>query len=152
MRRTILFPLISLSMIACTDGTFLHSYKPLPAEGWDIRDTITFDIPQVQEDLDATLYIGLRTKTNIGIRDIMLAVEQSNEDAIVWRCDTVRYPLTDAEGNALNKGVNMHQYETLQIPCYLKKGKQGTIRIHHLMSNEVLTGITEVGIKIEETR
>ncbi|MBP5393529.1 MAG: gliding motility lipoprotein GldH [Bacteroidaceae bacterium] len=148
MRRALWFSM-GLFLAACNKSTLLHSYKPLPLEGWDRRDTICFDLPQVQKDIDATLYIGLRTKAYIGIQNVALAVELTDETAGICLCDTVHYPLTDAEGYTLTRGVNTHQYETQQLPFYLKKGEQGTIRIHHLMANETLTGITEVGIKIE---
>ena len=148
MRRSLWF-VLGFSLAACNENILLHSYKPLPIEGWDRRDTICFDLPQTQENINGILTIGLRTTANIGTRDVVLAVEQCNENMIVCRCDTVRYPLTDAEGYALSKGVNCHQYETKHLPLQIKKGQNHSIRIHHLMSNETFTGITEVGIKIE---
>lgn len=148
MRRAIFLPLIGLSIAACTDGTLLHSYKPLPADGWDKRDTICFDVPKAEMDIDGTLHVGLRTTANIGMREVVLAVEQSSETASLCRCDTIRYPLTDAEGNALSKGVNMHQYETQHIPFHIQKGQSCTVRIHHLMVKELVPGISEVGIRI----
>lgn len=148
MRRAILLPLIGLSIAACTDGTVLHSYKPLPADGWDKRDTICFDVPQTETDINGTLLIGLRTTSNIGMQDVVLAVEQIGETASLCRCDTIRYPLTDAEGNALSKGVNTHQYETQHIPFHIQKGQSCSVRIHHLMRKETILGISEVGIRI----
>lgn len=150
MSRQYLLPLIALSLAACTDSTLLHRYKPLPAEGWDRSDTVCFELPKAEADIDGTLFIGLRTKASIGYRDIVLAVEQHLEAPAAYRCDTVRYPLTDAEGFALSPGVNHHQYETQQLPFHLQKGESGTVRIHHLMRHEVISGITEVGIKINK--
>ena len=149
MRQALWFAL-GLSIVACNDDTLLHSYKPLPVEGWNRCDTISFNLPKTEKNINGTLTIGLRTKANIGIRDVVLAVEQCNENAYVCRCDTLQYPLTDSEGYALSKGVNCHQYETMQLPIHIQEGQNGSIRIHHLMTNEVLTGITEVGIKINK--
>ena len=118
MRRALCFSM-GLFLAACNESTLMHSYKPLPLEGWDRRDTIRFDLPQVQKDISLPPIKPLSP------------------------C------LTDAEGYTLARGVNTHQYETQQLPFHLKKGKQGAVRIHHLMANETLTGITEVGIKIE---
>lgn len=136
-------------MLACTGNTVFHRYQPLPAGGWDRRDTLCFCLPQAEEDVSGTLYIGLRTTARIGIRDIVLAVEQCGRDTKVCRCDTVRYPLTDAEGNALEQGVNSIQFETQCLPFVQKKGESRCIRIHHLMAQEVVTGITDLGIRIE---
>ena len=145
-----LFILNSSFLIACSGGTVFHSYKPLPVEGWERCDTVCFDLPRQTENISGTLTIGLRTKANIGIQDIVFAVKQCTGNAEVLRCDTVRCPLTDADGNALTGGVNIHQYETKQLPFHLQKGKRGTVRIHHLMSREDISGITEVGIKIDK--
>ena len=139
-----------LSLTACTTDTLLHHYESLPAEGWERRDTVCFDVPQQTEDFSGTLTIGLRTSANICFQDIVLAVEQVDDNADTYRCDTVRYPLTDADGNALTGGINIHQYETQQLPILLRKGKSTTVRIHHLMRHELIPGITKIGIKIEK--
>ena len=142
---------VSISALACTGGTIFHSYKPLPDEGWERNDTVCFDLPQQTEDISGTLTVGLRTKTNIGIQDIVLAVEQCTENAKVLRCDTVHCPLTDAEGDALTSGVNIHHYETRPLPIHMQKGQRSTIRIHHLMRRETISGITDLGIKLDKT-
>ena len=150
MRRSLLFPLIGLTLAACTGGTVFHSYRPLPKEGWDRSDTICFDLPKAEKDIDGTLFIGIRTAANIGYRDVVLAVEQDFASPMVYRCDTIRYPLADAEGFALSPGVNYHQYESQHLPFHLQKGQSGSIRIRHLMMHEVIPNITELGIKIDK--
>ena len=149
LSSSIFIYLLLSSLMSCTGGTVFHSYKPLPKEGWERRDTVCFDVPQQEKNIRGTLTVGLRTTANIGIQDIVLAVEQCDETGAICRCDTVRYPLTDAEGNALAGGVNIHQYETQHLPFLLRKGKSTSVRIHHLMRHEDISGITEVGIKIE---
>ena len=150
MSRQLLFPLIALSLSACTGGTVYHSYKPLPQAGWDRCDTVRFDLPEAERDIDGTLFIGLRTTANIRYRDVVLAVEQHLDAPFAYRCDTVRYPLADAEGFALSPGVNHHQYESQQVPFHLQKGQSGSVRIRHLMRHEVVPGITEVGIRVSK--
>ena len=120
----------------------------MPEEGWERRDTICFALPQTDEDISGTLTIGLRLTAPVGLQDIVLAVEQSLESPPVYRCDTIRCPLTDAEGNALGQGVNVIQYETQQLPFHLQKEQSGTVRIRHLMTDETIAGITELGIKV----
>ena len=141
--------LLLSSLVSCTGNTLYHSYQSLPVEGWERRDTVCFEVPKAEEDISGTLFIGLRTVAHVGIQDVVLAVEQCDEMGAVCRCDTVRYPLTDTEGNALAGGVNIHQYETKHLPLLLRKGNSTTIRIHHLMRHETLSGLTELGIRIE---
>ena len=143
------FILHSSLLISCTGNTLYHHYQSLPAEGWERCDTVCFDIPKAEADIDGSLVIGLRTAAHVGIQDIVLAVEQRGEAAEVVRRDTVCYPLNDDEGNALTGGVNYHQYEDRQLPFHLQKGKSAHIHIHHLMTHEVITGVTEVGIRID---
>ena len=127
-----------------------HRYKPLPPEGWDRRDTMQFDLPKAERDIDGTLFVGLRTTANLRSRDVVLAVEQRLTSPLFYRCDTVRYLLTDDEGFALSPGVNHHQYESQHVPFHLQKGQSGSVRIRHLMRHEVIPDITELGIRIDE--
>ena len=146
----LILPFFHFLLSACTGGTVLHSYKPLPAEGWERCNTVCFDIPKAEADIDGSLFIGLRTAAHIGIEEVVLAVEQYSETSGLLRRDTVRYPLNDDEGNALTGGVNYHQYENRQLPILLQKDKSAAVRIHHLMTHEVISGITEVGIRIDK--
>lgn len=148
MCRSLLLPLISLFLSSCTGNTFYHRYQSLPAEGWDRRDTVCFEVPEADGDIDGLLFIGLRTVAHVGKQNVVLAVEQCDGDGAVCSCDTVRYPLTDTDGNALGRGVNARQYETQHLPFRLRKGKSARVRIRHLMTHEVVTGITEVGVRI----
>ena len=135
-------------MLACSADTQFHTYKPLPAEGWERCDTVCFNIPKAEENIDGSLFIGLRTAANVDIQDIVLAVEQCNDSTGVLRRDTIRYPLADAEGNALAGGVNCHQYENMQLPFHVQKGESRTVRIYHLMTCDLVPGIMDVGIRV----
>lgn len=149
-RRTLLYVLAvgGLLTASCAGDTLVHRYAALPADGWARRDTVCFDLPGNVEDICGTLTVGLRTKTDVAIRDIVLAVEQCDSDAFVVRRDTVCYPLTNSEGDALTSGVNFHQYETQFVPFRMEKDRKGCVRIYHLMTRETIPGITEVGIRI----
>lgn len=149
-RRTLLYALAvgGLLTASCAGDTLVYRYAALPADGWARRDTVCFDLPGNVEDISGTLTVGLRTKTGVAIRDIVLAVEQCDSDAFVIRRDTVCYPLTDNEGDALTSGVNFHQYETQFVPFRMEKDRKGCVRIYHLMTRETIPGITEVGIRI----
>lgn len=149
-RRTLLYALAvgGLLTASCAGDTLVHRYAALPADGWARRDTVCFDLPVYAEDICGTLTVGLRTKTGVAIRDIVLAVEQCDSDAFVIRRDTVCYPLTNSEGDALTSGVNFHQYETLFVPFRMEKDRKGCVRIYHLMTRETIPGIIEVGIRI----
>lgn len=149
-RCTLLYVLAvgGLLTASCAGDTLVHRYATLPADGWARRDTVCFELPVYAEDISGTLTVGLRTKAGLAIRDIVLAVEQCDSDAFVIRCDTVCYPLTNSEGDALTSGVNFHQYETQFVPFRMEKDREGCVRIYHLMTRETIPGITEVGIRI----
>lgn len=142
--------LIGLLLSSCTGNTLYHHFQSLPAEGWERSDTVCFDVPKAEEDMEGTLFVAFRTTAYPGIREVVLAVEQCGEDAAVFRCDTIRCTLADDEGNATVQGVNYHQYEDWPLPFSLQKDKSQSIRIHHLMRSEVISGISEVGIRIEK--
>lgn len=135
---------------ACMEDTLLHCYKPVSPEGWQRRDTLCFDLSASDKAMQGVLTVGLRTVADLPMQDIVLAVEQRIDSPMVFRRDTVHYPLTDAEGRPFVSGTNNLQFETQSIPFHRPAGSQGTIRIHHLMTREAVQGITEVGIRISK--
>ena len=138
-----------LTVLSCTDSTLLHRYKALPTEGWDRSDSVSFFLPETVIRSGKTLTIGLRTKAQTSLRSVVLAVDWCSATSGITFTDTIFYPLSDAEGYALMPGVNHHQYETQRLPLRLSRDGEGTVSIRHLMRNDVVVGITEVGVRVD---
>ena len=138
----------ALALAGCTGSTLYHRYQPLPDTGWERRDTIWFDLPIAEGSLDATLSIGLRWTGDIPLEEVVIGIEQQWESSCTHHSDTIRFRLTDSEGNAVGTGINIHQSEASGAHLLLKEGLQGRIGIHHLMTREPIPGITEIGIRI----
>lgn len=132
----------------CDRNTLLHTYQPLADNCWDRKDTITFVLPELTQDDNGSMLIGLRLTNDFPYEQLVLSVEQDFRHPTVHQADTLFYKLTDERGEFTEEGVSWFQFESLGLPIELKKGQTGEIRIRHLMNRETLPGVTDVGIHI----
>ena len=133
--------LISLLLISCQGHTFYHSYQPVNTTGWHKNDTMvyTLDAPVINKEL--TLEIGIRHTDSYPYRDIWLTVN----------LDTVHIYLTDSKGHWSGKGIGELRSLTHRLPFCHPKDSIKEIRIAHIMTDNPLTGIHDIGIRITNT-
>lgn len=131
---------IILLTTSCQDNTLYHSYQPVKATGWEKNDTIVLAMPQKLISQPYQYEIGIRHKDSYKYRDLWLQINQ----------DTIHLYLADTIGNWKGKGIgNMRQ---LVFPIRLKSFQQDSIqefRIHHIMQDNPLLDIHDVGIQIK---
>lgn len=150
-RSLFLFLLLSLLLSACKPGgTATFAYQPTPVEGWDKTDSLTFSIDTVRAGGTYRLSVGLRTSASHAYpyRDITLQIVErisgQPQRVVHTNCH-----LTNAEGDISGTGIASYQYvfdiETVSLP----EKSTGTITIRHLMRDPILSGITDVGVKLE---
>jgi gliding motility-associated lipoprotein GldH len=94
------------------------------------------------------MLVGLRVTDHFPYEMLILEVEQSYQNPVSHRLDTLYYRLANEDGDFIEKGINYFQYETQGVTLDLKKGQTGRIKIRHLMHREVLPGIMDVGIHV----
>ena len=109
-------------MAACNENTVYHSYQSLPNEGWGKSDTLSFQCP-VTDSIPGTLrlFAEVRNRSEYPYRNLYLFIHENLLDSTVWRTDTIAVNLADS-----------------------------TVKIVHGMQDEKLTGLNDVGIRIEK--
>ena len=137
-----------LLLTGCDKNTLLHTYRPTAGNCWDRTDTVRFELPELSQDDNGSMMIGLRLTNDFPFEKLVILVERAFRHPTVHLSDTIFYNLTDERGEFTQKGVNWFQFETQGLPIELKKGQTGEIRIRHLMNRESVPGITDVGIHI----
>ena len=113
-------------MAACNENTVYHSYQSLPNEGWGKSDTLSFQCP-VTDSIPSTLrlFAEVRNRSEYPYRNLYLFIHENLLDSTVWRTDTI----------AVNRPLHPGNY---------------TVKIVHGMQDEKLTGLNDVGIRIEK--
>ena len=124
---------ILLSLTGCNEHVIYHSYRHVPEQGWNSRDTFTFDIDTVRTAATYQFALGLRSTDSYPYTVIWLAVEREFSHPDTLHRDTVKCQLMDSVTHRMGKGIYMYQYDVPLPPMTLHRGQTGQVRIIHLM-------------------
>lgn len=134
------FLLLFLS-IACQENTYYHFYQPVDPTGWDKNDTLIYDLPSpLPKSHSLEFLIGIRHKDSYIYRDLWLTIN----------LDTIHLYLADSTGNWSGSGLGELRQVTFPIPLQIKGDTISHIRITHIMQDNPLSGIHDIGIQIRE--
>jgi gliding motility-associated lipoprotein GldH len=118
-----------------------HSYQPVTDTGWYSNDTLLYQLPfpiSAQESLQYE--IGIRHKDTYPYRDLWLTVNQ----------DTIHMYLADTTGYWLGNGIgNIKQYSNTFQPQMGTRDSIKELRVTHIMQDNPLHGICDIGIHIK---
>lgn len=133
--------LVLLLTVSCQKNTIYHSFQPVNAIGWDKSDTLIFTLPKVIANTSYQYEIGIRHKDSYNYRDLWLTINQ----------DTLHLYLADNKGNW--KGTGIGEIRQLTYPIKIHSLNQDSIQefhITHIMEDNPLYGIHDIGLKIKE--
>lgn len=151
-RNSIFAMIIACAATACNDHIVYHSYQTLPVEGWKKNDTLFFQIP-VTDSVPTTfrLFAEARNKSDFPYRDLYLFINQNLLDSTVWKTDTVTIHIADSTGRWLGSGwSNIYQSETFIKSVRSLHSGNRFIKITSGMKDENLSGLNDIGIRIEK--
>jgi len=133
---------------ACSTDTVYCAYRHAQPAGWGRSDTLVFAVPRVKE---AGIYretVGIRTTGLFPFTGVTLVAEQTIMPGNRVRTDVLKCRLADRNGTPGGYGVSLFQYEFELAEIELHTGDSVNIRIRHDMKREILSGISDVGVKI----
>lgn len=134
--------LLLLMGFSCQENTLYHSYQPVDATGWSKNDTLVYALDSTLNGKESYAFqIGIRHKDSYPYRDLWLKINE----------DTLHLYLADSIGQWKGKGIG--DLRQLQFPVTLPMEPEDSLRefrIHHLMKDEPLSGISDIGIAIQK--
>ena len=129
-----------LTIPACQNRIYYHSYQSASTAGWYKNDTLVYTLSNSINPSDYDYEIGIRHKDTYKYRDLWLTINQ----------DTLHLYLADSIGNWQGKGIgNTRQ---LTLPWENNKSPQDSIaefRIIHIMKDSILPDILDIGLQIK---
>jgi len=141
---------VALLLVGCNRKTVYSSYlhTPIDSWGWESTDTMFFSIPSVTEGGLYSEEVGLRCNSSYPFKELYLIVMQESFPHYTYRCDTVRFAITDENGVFLGKGISYFQYTAEIGEISLQKGDSLQVSIRHCMRRENLKGLADVGFSL----
>ena len=143
---------VLLLFVSCDSSKVFDAYQDVDPNGWSSTETIDFEVEMdVQQ---ATLFdylIGLRNNNDYLYANMFFFVDVESPDG-EHQTDTLQYLLAEPGGKWLGSGVGEIKYnlfkfkedQTMQSGVY-------KFRIAHGMRDDLLLGIEDLGLRIEES-
>lgn len=144
----------AVAFTSCFENTIHFEYKGTDIGGWNREDSITFSIRPLEESSYYFEEIGIRANVEFPYERLHLTVRQeviSTTDSTrrVTITDKVSLPIYDEEGKPIGTGVNLRQYQIPLKTVKLQAGDSLQVSIRHNMRDSIISGIADVGIKLE---
>lgn len=132
---------ILLLAVSCQRNTIYHSFQPVNSTGWNKSDTLIFSLPEAIVNSSLQYELGIRHKDSYKYKDLWLTINQ----------DTIHLYLADTKGNWEGTGIGELRQLTypIEIPSLIQDSIQA-IHITHIMQDNPLYGIHDIGLKIKE--
>ncbi len=136
-------------MTSCQKRPALYSYQPVDVHGWACTDTLRFTLTELPQDSLCTFSVGVRTSEHVPYQNLWLVLERRWGEDFRQR-DTVELRLTDAQGEWQTQGNILHEEEVfVTAKKYNAKQLPLELLVYHLMRQQRLTGVMEVGVKVD---
>lgn len=133
-------------LAGCQNHTIYHLYQPVDKTGWRKDDTIHYTFPSPESSATKHIEIGIRHKDSYIYRDIWLCILQKEQ------VDTIHLYLANENGNWKGNGIGEMRLFTEELPVSIHpKDSIHAIQITHIMEEDTLKGIHDIGICIKET-
>lgn len=143
-----------LLLAACQSNIVYHSYEPVSPDGWAKSDTLVYTLPASVPAGNYEMEIGVRYQVSYPYKDIWLGISNNMQDTLTYATDTLHFFLFDDSGNKTgNSPGGLYQCELpykASFPIHVE-GNGRTFRIAHIMADQPLKGISDVGIRLRRT-
>lgn len=133
-----------LFLLLCTScqEILYYSYQPVNSTGWYKKDTLIYTIDTLLgKDEKVKYQIGIRHKDSYNYRDLWLRINH----------DTIHIYLADSIGKWFGHGIGeLRQITFPYHPTILSQDTIKELRINHIMKDDSLSGIHDIGISIHK--
>jgi gliding motility-associated lipoprotein GldH len=145
--------LVAASQIACDKATLYNQSHEIPDSGWH-KDSLAYFSMEIEDSVQpCNFYINVRNTDDYPFRNLYVFLTTKLPNNNITR-DTIELILADASGKWIGKGFGALRDNQIIIRKNLIFPVKGIYRfgIEQAMRHEYLTGIKDVGIKVEMAR
>lgn len=147
--KSILLLFVASALVACDKQTVYHSFRSIPAEGWQRKDTLSFNVEVPDSFTYYKLSVGIRNRIDYPYQNLNLSISYNTPDSIPLPTDTLQLTLADKEGKWKGTGWgSLYQSEFPAGSIRVKSPGTYHFKISYTLPDSVLCGINDIGIKL----
>lgn len=152
------FIIILISMFclaACTNNDIFFQYKKIPSVGWNKDSVMIFDFTVSESSVPYNIYVNIRNTSEYPYQNFWLFIKKSvaslDSTFVVVQTDTVECYLADERGKWLGSGAGAIYEMPLLIENDIHfEQKEYRYELTQGMRNDILRGITDIGLRVEK--
>ncbi|HSV76179.1 MAG TPA: gliding motility lipoprotein GldH [Bacteroidales bacterium] len=138
-------------MPACDRMRVFEDHRRLPSEGWYYADSLIFEA-QIKDTVSLhNLYVSVRNTTEYAYSNFFLFLDIEFPDGTKLR-DTIECVLADSKGHWTGRGFGRIRSNSFlfRTDVWFPQSGTYTFTMQHAMRTELLTGISDVGLRIKK--
>lgn len=141
-----------LIFAACDRKSLTNEYKIISKNGWNKDSLLVFEVPVADTVKMHQVFVNVRNDIDYKYSNLWLFIGIIQPGDTIPVTDTLEITLADPSGKWLGEGFGgMKTTETLyRKNVYFPKAGSYKIEVQHGMRGKILTGITDVGIRVEK--
>ena len=146
--------LAAIVLFASCDSTVYHRFAPVESNGWHAGDTLSFLYGgNGVVNAGVALAVQLRYAAEYKYKNMYARVETLSADSCVLSVDTVCCAMYDDDGRRMGSTAGA-MYQNGSEKHLLPASCADTLlfKVSHIMDDEVLRGIFDVGIELTAVR
>lgn len=140
-----------LILVGCDRKSLTNEYKIISKNGWNKDSLLVFEVPVADTVKMHQVFVNVRNDIEYKYSNLWLFIGITQPGDTIPVTDTLEITLADPTGKWLGEGFGgMKTTETLyRKNVYFPKAGSYKIEVQHGMRGKILTGITDVGIRVE---
>lgn len=150
--EVIMVSFVLTMMTSCHwDDTIYHHYYSVN-DPWLQHEVVIFELPVFEKGGAYSVELDVRYSKSFPYHDLWLLVQHNVEDSATWKIDTIKCSLFNAAGYSSGDGlVGIFQLTTPFTTSLTPDGSScARFKVKHCMSDSLLRGITDVGIRVKQ--
>lgn len=158
LRNSFVLLLVALLLFSCDEKRVFDEYKSV-GSAWHKDSIVTFELPQLDSKKLYNLYVNVRDNDDYPFNNLFLIVSLEHPNRQV-KVDTLEYQISNPDGTLLGDGFTDIKENKLFYKDNVSFTQKGVYKIHlkqavrqtgKIEGVPSLTGITDVGFRIEST-
>lgn len=138
-------------LFACNGSPVFDEVEGIPEAGWEADSKMTFTIPISDTTNSCDIFVHLRNSNDYSYSNLWLFITTTSPAGHTL-CDTVEFVLAEPDGKWLGAGLGAISSVMVPYKTNIRFPNRGIYKfeVQQAMRSDILTGIMDVGIRIEE--
>lgn len=141
--------MIAVSLVACNWDKTYDNYRSVDVEGWNRSDTLDFNVGRIPQG-DYEVSVGFRATSTYPFKELGFDISWTVYPSGKTTHKRVKCPIYDDSGKMVGKGgISSDDFIYRIGNISVGRADSVVVSVSHGMNQDIMPGITQVGIQLE---